>query len=263
MLTVADDSGAAGTFPEHEHGHHELLWGATGAFGVEADGRMWVVPPMFGVWVPAGVTHGGFIGAEVQYFCTFFDPATCRPPWRSVTPVVIPRAARELILWVHEDGIEGAAHARAERVVFDAVRPATVSAVVLPMPFDDRARRVAAGLLEDPADRRTLRAWGDEVGSSTRHLTRLFEVQTGMTFVRWRTNARVRAALALLAAGNGVAATGRAVGFQTTSSFVRAFGAVVGQTPGSFLAGVNRQRVTSEDALHRRRRDAADVVFTL
>ena len=56
-----------------------------------------------------------------------------------------------------------------------------------------------------------------------------------MTFGRWRTQVRLRAALPLLAEGVPVAATARRVGYATPSAFVAVFRKVTGESPGAYF----------------------------
>ncbi|WP_342743176.1 AraC family transcriptional regulator [Saccharopolyspora shandongensis] len=75
------------------------------------------------------------------------------------------------------------------------------------------------------------------VGVSRRTLTRLFVHDTGMSFDRWRTHARLRAALALLAEGQPVSRVAHAVGYATPSAFLAAFKRTVGTSPSRYLDG--------------------------
>ncbi|WP_238589326.1 helix-turn-helix domain-containing protein [Pseudonocardia sp. HH130629-09] len=59
----------------------------------------------------------------------------------------------------------------------------------------------------------------------------MFRAETGMTFAQWRTHARVRAALVLLARGTSVGATARAVGYRKPGAFAEAFRRVTGRAP--------------------------------
>jgi AraC-like DNA-binding protein len=111
-----------------------------------------------------------------------------------------------------------------------------VSRLSVPLPTDPRARQVADALLAEPADGRTIDQWGRLVGASGRTLARAFVEQTGMTFGRWRTEARLCAALPLLAGGATVAAVARHVGYASPGAFVATFRATVGTTPGRYFA---------------------------
>jgi AraC-like DNA-binding protein len=72
------------------------------------------------------------------------------------------------------------------------------------------------------------------VGASGRTLARIFTAETGMSFGRWRTNARLRAALFLLAEQTPVAVVARQVGYATPSAFIAAFRQALGVSPGSY-----------------------------
>ena len=75
-----------------------------------------------------------------------------------------------------------------------------VTTITVALPTSATAVRVAEALREDPADRRTLRDWGREVGASERTLARAFTAEPGLPFGRWRILVRLQAALSMLAA---------------------------------------------------------------
>ncbi|WP_242885131.1 helix-turn-helix transcriptional regulator [Actinomadura litoris] len=129
----------------------------------------------------------------------------------------------------------GDARDRAEAVLCDLVEPVDAGPVPLPLPSDGRARHVAEALLADPSDGRTLDAWGRDAGASGRTLARLFLAETGMSFGRWRTQARLRAALRLLAEGLPVAAVAGRVGYGTPSAFVAVFRRAFGMSPARYF----------------------------
>ena len=72
----------------------------------------------------------------------------------------------------------------------------------LTIPTEERLARVADALLDDIADDRTLDAWADVAGMARRTFMRAFSAQTGMSFGRWRQQARLFAALEMLAQRN-------------------------------------------------------------
>jgi AraC-like DNA-binding protein len=99
-------------------------------------------------------------------------------------------------------------------------------------------RPVDAGLdvvddaLEHGRDTRTLAALGQRVGAGARTLSRLFHDELGTTFYEWRTQLRICHALVLLAEGHDTTRVARACGWANPSSFIAAFTAIVGTTPG-------------------------------
>jgi AraC-like DNA-binding protein len=96
---------------------------------------------------------------------------------------------------------------------------------------------VAEALRRDPADKRTLRDWGREVGASERTLARAFTAGAGVPFGRWRTLLRLQAALPALAAGDAVGRVAVRVGYETPSAFVAAFRREIGVTPSVYFRG--------------------------
>jgi AraC-like DNA-binding protein len=85
----------------------------------------------------------------------------------------------------------------------------------------------------DPADGRTLGAFGREIGAAERTLSRLFRSDLGMTFPQWRTQLRLLTALRLLAEDQPVTAVAHRCGWSSTSAFIDAFRDVFGETPGA------------------------------
>jgi len=113
--------------------------------------------------------------------------------------------------------------------------PVAASSVDVRMPNEERARIVADALAKAPADPRTLSEWGSEVGASSRTLARAFLTDTGLTFGRWRSLLRVRAAMIALARGAPVSNVASLVGYDSTSAFVTAFRRETGVTPSSYF----------------------------
>lgn len=219
----------------HAHNVHELLWGFDDLRSVEVDDQVWIIPPDVGLWIPAGAPHRGQVSASASYRSTFIAAEDQLPSMPAPTAVMVPPALSAMLAHLDRDDLGAAARQRAEAVVLDLIEPTTASSFWLPMPRDPRLRIVARAMIAAPDDERCLTSWGNQVGASARTLTRLFTAETGLSFGQWRTHARVRAALLLLAGGRNVSETGRAVGYRTSSAFVRAFRQTTGQTPGAYV----------------------------
>src|SRR5262249_46651214 len=112
-------------------------------------------------------------------------------------------------------GLDAGRRSHAEALLAGLLTPVPVTTIQVRLPSAVTARRVAEALRADPADRRTLREWGREVGASERTLARAFAAETGVPFGRWRTLLRLRAALSMLAAGEPVSRVSGRVGYDT------------------------------------------------
>lgn len=222
----------------HTHRRHELLWGFAGVRTVETEGIVWTLPPTAGLWVPAGVRHAGFAGAGTRHLFTLFDATRFPDRWGRPVLVAMSPAVRELLLHLRDVSLSLDESRDVERAVMSLIKPIEGAGISLPTPTDPRARAVSIALVADPSDRRTTEQWGNEVGISGRTLDRLFANQTGMTFTRWRVQARVRASMVLMADGHSATAVAHRVGYQTASAFVRAFRQTTGTTPRAYVSSL-------------------------
>ncbi len=141
----------------------------------------------------------------------------------------------ELIGYLEDRALDAGRRLHAEAMLTDLLEPIRSTAVDVPMPADDRARRVAEALSVCPSDRRTLAEWGAEVGASSRTLARAFIADTGLPFGRWRSLGRIRAAMVALAGGAAVSNVAFEVGYESTSAFVSAFRRETGLTPAAYF----------------------------
>ncbi|MFB7915835.1 helix-turn-helix transcriptional regulator [Streptomyces sp. NPDC056061] len=222
-------------FRAHEHPRHQLAWATRGVLGVRVDDDTWVLPPTRALWIPAGTVHRTGAPRDAVFHSLYLDPTRCPLDWPMPVAVAVGELLAHLLAHLGRDDLGPDARQRAEAVVLDLLRPLPDTPITVPEPVDDRARAVAALLLADPADSRTLEALARAVGTSRRTLSRLFVRDTGMSFDRWRTQLRLRAALPLLADGRPVAQAAHAVGYATPSAFLAAFRRTVGTTPRQYL----------------------------
>ena len=221
--------------PPHEHTHHQLAWTRRGVLSVGVDEVYWVLPPTRALWLPAGITHTTGATRDAVLCSLYLAPDRCPVNWSEPTAVSVDAMLAELIGYLDRADLTDDARSRAEAVVPDLLRPLPTRPINVPQPTDERVQVVAAVLLADPADPRSLEAHARAAGVSRRTLTRLFVRDTGMSFDRWRTQVRLRAALPLLAEGQPVSRVAHSVGYATASAFLAAFRRTVGTTPKRYL----------------------------
>jgi AraC-like DNA-binding protein len=202
---------------------------------VRTHGGSFVLPPARALWIPAGTPHETQASGTAVLRSVYIRARSCPIAWDTPTAVEVSPLLRELIPHLEDDSLAAEERRRAEPVLFDLLAPLAVATIDVRLPADERAVRVAEGLLADPGNGRTLDAWGHQVGASSRTLARAFVAETGLSFGRWRTLARLQAALPQLAEGQPVGLVASRVGYRTPSAFVAAFRAHTGVTPGRYF----------------------------
>lgn len=105
----------------------------------------------------------------------------------------------------------------------------------LTLPREERLARVADALLDDVGDDRTLDAWAHVARMARRTFMRAFSAQAGMSFGRWRQQARLFAALEMLAQRKSVTEVAIAVGYDSVSAFIEMFRTMLGTTPQTYF----------------------------
>ncbi|MHA6620765.1 AraC family transcriptional regulator [Pseudonocardia sp. DLS-67] len=218
-------------FAEHVHPTHQLAWAESGVLSISAGDTMWALPPTRALWIPAGVRHTTAAATATAMHSLYLRPDRAPAGFDRPTALAVAPLLAALIGHLGRAELGDAERARAEAVLFDQLVPAPVASVELALPADDRARRVADALLADPADDRGIESLARVAGTSPRTLHRLFHDATGYGLREWRTRARIRAALRLLATGVAVGVVATRVGYRTPSAFVAAFRRVLGTTP--------------------------------
>jgi AraC-like DNA-binding protein/mannose-6-phosphate isomerase-like protein (cupin superfamily) len=109
---------------------------------------------------------------------------------------------------------------------------------MLTMPRSPEARQVARALVKDPACGWTVAQWASSAQVGERTLHRAFVAETGLTIAAWRREVRLDAALSLLRdPEKSVAQVAEAVGFRTSTGFIRAFSTRSGLTPTAWRNG--------------------------
>jgi AraC-like DNA-binding protein len=221
----------------HSHTQGQLVYAAAGAVATTTERGTWVAPANRVTWTPPGFDHSHrFYGrTDVRVVAIPADLCDALVAYPSV--FAVSSLLREALLALTDRReVRPGAHQRLRAVVIDELAETPEQSLHLPEPRDDRLRAVTDLLHADPGRAATLTELGRTVGASERTLSRLFHTELGMSFHRWRTILRIHHALIHLTNGWSVTDTATECGWSNPSSFIEAFTAVVGQTPGRYQA---------------------------
>jgi AraC-like DNA-binding protein/quercetin dioxygenase-like cupin family protein len=239
VTTLVYDFPSGHTVPEHFHEYDQLVYAVSGVMTVHTCEGSWVVPTQRAVWIPAHVPHSINISGAVSMRTLYFKPLLVRSLPPGCRTVNVSPLLRELVIHACrypalDRQVELQSHLIA--VIVDQLELARSIPLQLASPSDPRARRVAELLLADPGDQRPLQEICKLAGASKRTIERLFQLETHMSFGRWRQQLRLMQAMRLLAEGHKITHAALEAGYSTPSAFISMFRRVLGTTPGRYFS---------------------------
>lgn len=235
--TLAYDYPAGWQVPEHAHASAQLVYATRGVMEVSAEGSVWLIPPQFALWIPAGRLHAIRMTGGASMRTLYLRPELL--PKRRCTVLHISPLLRELIIEAVRLGAlkrRNKLHQALCALLVAEITKASPVPMMLAMPKDERARRLGALVLRDP--RLPLTDLCRKIGVSTRTMQRLFRREVGIDFETWRRQLRLMKAIALLTEGKSIKAVTHAVGYSQASTFVAMFRSHLGTTPRAFMASL-------------------------
>ncbi|WP_454690473.1 AraC family transcriptional regulator [Achromobacter aloeverae] len=223
----------------HRHRKGQLLLLLRGVFTCEVEGGLWIVPPHSAIWVPGGVLHKIIAAGTIECYVVFIDPAAASGlPAKCCTVSTTP-LLRELVIRSADLPLlyaDGGMESHLVTLLLDEIAVAPTGNLHLAMPTDARLRKIAEMIVEDPADRGTMRTWARRAGLSERTLARRLTEETGMSFGRWRQRLHIMLAVKWLGTGSSVQQVADGLGYESAGGFVSMFRKALGTSPGRYIA---------------------------
>ncbi len=238
VATAASDYTAGHAIDWHDHPRAQLVYAERGVISVSTIEGVWITPPERAVWVPAGIRHRVDMSGPVRMHSLYVRPDAAPGLFSQCRVVMVTPLLRELIrqaVNVPELYDENGPDGRLIRVLVDQLVSLDQAPLHLPMPEDQRLRRVTEAIIATPADNRSLKNWANDAGASARTLERLFQRETNMTFRAWRQQARLLAALKALAGRQPVTQVALDLGYESPSAFIAMFRRAFGVSPGRYF----------------------------
>lgn len=121
--------------------------------------------------------------------------------------------------------------------------------LVIRMPQDARALRVAERIVEAPGTPESLELLCVESGASLRTMQRLFVEQVGVPIARWRNQVKMVTAVQPLARGRSVTQAAMDLGFESVSAFIFSFRHYFGDSPGQYRSKQTLHTTTSSSRI--------------
>ena len=231
---------ADGHFIEpHRHRRAQLVYGTSGSLTVGTPHGTWVVPAHRAVWVPGGVEHSVRAAGTVTMRTLYLDQDHCPELPDHCTVISVSPLLRELIeaaTRIPVDYVPDSRDGRVMALLRDELRPVATPALHLPMPTEAELAAICAEILRCPHEDRSLQDWADSCYLSRRTLARRFRTATGYSLGQWRQQARLLAAVRMLAAGRPVTLIAVELGYDSPSAFSAMFRRELGVAPSKYFA---------------------------
>lgn len=206
------------------------------------DGQ-WIVPATRAVWVPAGIDHSIRMVGRVAMRTLYVRPgAACALPEHCAV-VAVSALLRELILAAIEIVLPYASQSRAGRLMrlaLDEIVQMETLPLNLPFPKDPRLRLISESITRQPDDPTTAQQWALKLAIDPKTIRRVFLRETGLTFGKWRQQARLLKALEMLAKGERILEVALSVGYDSPSAFATMFQRQLGRPPSAYFQTVAR-----------------------
>lgn len=232
----------------HSHDLHQIEYAVGGVVEVETARAHYLLPPQQAAWIPAQLEHQATMNTAVRTVSVMFDPklvphAGDRARILAVSPLI-----REMLIYALRWPIQRAESDPVSdgffRTLGHLVSDALDHEAPLSLPTsDDPIVAAAMAYTKDHLESVTAGEVSRAIAVSERTMRRQFRATLGLSWRSYLLQARLLRAMALLAGpGHSVREVATAIGFDSVSSFARAFAQYCGETPSAY-----RQRVSATD----------------
>ncbi len=224
----------------HAHDEAQLIFAASGTMQVYTKSGSWLVPPQLAVWAPAGVQHRIDILSDTDLWMIYWHQAAALE-WAEAKSLDrafalrVTRLLRELIFAAFDPDATPEKGALVVRLILHELIETPDAPTFLPLPASAIGRRVADLAVADDSMHFDIDELASRAATSVRTISRLFPLETGLTFKAWRQRARIVLAIDQLSAGHAISRVAARAGFASTAGFCYAFRQVTRMTPTEFL----------------------------
>jgi AraC-like DNA-binding protein/quercetin dioxygenase-like cupin family protein len=244
----------------YAHGHHitphwharaQFVFAIEGTMRVRTTRRVWIVPPSRALWIPAHTVHEIQIYGAVKMHSLYVNDDACKGmpsscEVLSVTPLLRALIVRAAALPAAYD--EAGDDGLLMRLLMAEVRRLVPCALDLPLPESADLMQLCERILADFSTRRPCGLDAVDMHTSTRTLYRRFLRETGITFARWKQQARLLESIRRLSLGVPVITVAVDLGYESPSAFSTMFRRALGMAPRAFTAGVDAAPATAVSA---------------
>lgn len=228
---------------------HYLLYSASGSLRLEAEGKMWALPPARAALIQAGSPVYVSIPVKVVACSVLFETKFMPPPPSVLSVFDMTTLARELVLHCSQWSDPNMPLDAYARQIFTALAHVvwklaeTPFKIVMPVPRSRSLIEALAMTETMMAGSPSFETIAERVAATPRSLARRFEDEMGMTWRQALRRLRMIRALEMLSdEPMSVTEIAFAVGYTSLSAFNAAFLEYVGHTPTAWRQTLKNER---------------------
>lgn len=240
VFTFGKDYANGLVLPPHQHEWSQCLYAITGVVTVITKAGSWVVPPGLATWIPNGIDHEVRMNGPVTTRSAYIAPSTVATHGllSHCAVITVSPLLHELLTVAVEFSAEYPLGGRQEHImklIVEEIKEMSVLPLNAPLPDEPKMAKLCKEILDTPSINTNLDALAHKMGMSRRSFTRLFRIQTGMSFGEWRQQACLLFALTQLSLGKSVTEVALALEYSNTSAFTSSFQRTMGVPPSQYL----------------------------
>ncbi len=223
----------------HWHARAQFAYAVSGTMRVRTARHAWIVPPSRALWLPARTVHEIQMYGVVQMHSLYASAEAGAGMPEDCAVLEVTPLARELIVRaaaLPADYDDRGDDGLLMRLLMAEIRRLPGSALDLPLPESADLMQLCERLLADLSTRRPSIEDAATMNTSTRTLYRRFLRETGITFARWKQQARLLESIRRLAEGMPVTTVAVDLGYESPGAFSTMFRRALGVAPRAFAA---------------------------
>ncbi|MGJ3494367.1 AraC family transcriptional regulator [Piscirickettsia salmonis] len=224
--------------PIHQHVKGQLLYGISGSMQAIAQNSMTLLIPNKALWLPAKIPHKITTQGLLKYRSLYFDLDHFPNAPKHISLITVKPLLREMInelCFIEEKNLTYAVTLRLAQSCMDQIISAAPLSYSLPLSSHKLISKAISHIKSNSHVILNSDAIAHYVGTSSRHLNRLFKKELGLTCHQWQQQLKIIQALELLTTTQSVAITADRLGFSSSSAFNVMFKRLIGKVPSDYI----------------------------
>lgn len=228
-------------YPAHEHNWHQLIYASSGILIVDVNQQSFIITPEQAILIPAHTEHSTKSYSGAAFRSLYIDKGADALSNITTTlskVILVSPLLRELIkkaACFDTNYKEASYENRIIRILLEEMIQMPEAGLLLPWPHNKKLQVMCEALHKEPSDNKSLVQWAQQLGTSSRTLTRYFEAEMGISHREWRRRLKLIKALEYFAEGDSVTRVSLRLGYRSTSAFIYVFKEEYKMSPLQFL----------------------------